>query len=267
MTDSLGYRYKVGVVVPSTNTSAQPEMDAMRVPGVTNHIGRMFIHDDEMVEQPGFDHVMHSIRSSTEPAIASVVTCSPNCIIIAVSPESYWEGPDKHQRILASMRSVAGGLPVTMSPDAINAALRCYGNIRRLAVITPYLPVGDDSVSRFFTDSGYDVVRIAGLGCPTPAQIAHVSERQLRDTIKEIDGQDIEAIVQVGTNVAMQRVAATAEAWLDKPVLPNNTVLYWHALRQGGIHDSIPGFGSLMERHLSLPEAAPAADKEVVSMA
>ncbi|MFI9011592.1 arylmalonate decarboxylase [Actinosynnema sp. NPDC053489] len=256
MTDQLGYRFKIGVIIPSTNTSCQPEMDALRVPGVTNHVARMFIHDDSMEEKPGFDHVMHSIRSSTEPAIRSVVTCDPDHLVIAVSPESYWEGPESHGRILESMRSIGDDLPVTMSPDAIKAALACYGDVRRIAVITPYLPLGDDPVSRFFTDSGYDVVGITGLGCTSPAQIAHVSEARLREAVREVDGPEVQAIVQVGTNVAMARVAAAAEAWLDKPVLSNNVALYWHALRHGGVGDPITGFGSLLERHLALPGRA-----------
>ena len=248
MTDSLGPRLKVGVVLPSTNTSMQPELDAMRPVGVTNHAGRMIIGDDSMVDEPGFSHVMSSIRNSTHPAIRGVATCNPDCVIIGVSPESYWEGPDTHAQVLQSMREAAGGLPVTMSPDAINAALKAH-NARRIAVITPYLPVGDDSVSRFFTDNGYDVVDIQGLGMPSPAKISHVSETQLRDTLKQVDTPEIEAIVQVGTNVAMMRVAAIAEFWLGKPVISNNAVLYWHALRQNGIDDRIPGFGSLLSEH------------------
>ncbi|MTE22319.1 arylmalonate decarboxylase [Streptomyces sp. TRM43335] len=248
MTDSLGPRLKVGVVVPSTNTSAQPEMEALRPHQVTNHTGRMVIGDDSMVDEPGFDHVMRSIRRSTHPAIKSVVSCRPDCVIVAVSPESYWEGPDSHARVLASMREAADGLPVTMSPDAINAALTAYG-ARRIAVVTPYLPVGDDSVSRFFKDSGYDIVRIRGLGMPSPAKISHVSETQLRDVVEEIDGPDVEAIVQVGTNVAMARLAAVAETWLGKPVISNNTVLYWHALRRNGIQDRVHGHGSLLSEH------------------
>jgi maleate isomerase len=153
------------------------------------------------------------------------------------------------------MRAAAGGLPVTMSPDAIVAALRCYGDLRRIAVITPYLPLGDDSVSRFFTDSGYQVVRIMGLGAPNPAEISHISEPTLRAAIREIDGPDVEAIVQVGTNVAMARVAATAEMWLDKPVISNNVVLYWHALRSSKVHDAVPGHGNLLAEQLDLPRA------------
>ena len=41
MTDSLGFRKKFAVLIPSTNTSVQPEFDAMRPVGVTNHISRI----------------------------------------------------------------------------------------------------------------------------------------------------------------------------------------------------------------------------------
>ncbi|MBM7775018.1 maleate isomerase [Actinokineospora baliensis] len=255
MPDSLGYRYKIAVVVPSTNTSAQPEVDRLRPPGVTNHIARMVINDDSMVERPGFDHVMHSIRSSTEPAIRGVLTCDPDHVVVAVSPESYWEGAVHHGRVLASMREISGGRPVTTSPDAIRAALASHGDLTRVAVITPYLPVGDDSVSRFFTDAGYDLVRVLGLGCASPAKIAHVSEDRLRAAVREVDGPDVQAIVQVGTNVAMARVAAQAEAWLGKPVISNNVVLYWHALRSGGIQDAVHGHGELLANHLTLPSS------------
>ena len=43
MTDSLGFRAKLGIIAPSTNTSVQPEMDAMRPFGVTNHFGRRWV--------------------------------------------------------------------------------------------------------------------------------------------------------------------------------------------------------------------------------
>ena len=39
--DSLATRAKIGVIVPATNTVVQPEMEAMRPVGVTNHVSRM----------------------------------------------------------------------------------------------------------------------------------------------------------------------------------------------------------------------------------
>ncbi|MFE2414027.1 arylmalonate decarboxylase [Kitasatospora sp. NPDC059408] len=246
MTDSLGPRLKVGVIVPATNTSAQPEMESMRPAGVTNHTGRM--PTENLCIADDVASLLASYRDATHEAIKHLTPCDPDCIVIGFSPEIYWDGPESHARVLASMKAASGGRPVTMSPDALREALDSYG-ARRIALITPYVPVGDDTASRFFTDTGYDVVTVRGLGCSNPARIAHVSEAELRDIIKEIDGQDVDAVVQIGTNVALARLAATAETWIGKPVISNNTALYWHALRHNGIQDRVPGLGSLLSEH------------------
>ena len=140
------------------------------------------------------------------------------------------------------------GVKVSMGSDAARAALTCYG-AKRLGVITPYMPVGDAQVRRFFSDCGFDVVRLKGFKCASPVLIAHVSERELRDAIVEVNGPDVDAIIQVGTNLAMARLAGLAEFWLDKPVLAINTCIYWWSLRQSGIDDRFDGFGSLLLRH------------------
>lgn len=67
----------------------------------------------------------------------------------------------------------------------------------------------------------------------------------LRDAIIEVDGPDVDAVVQVGTNLPAARVAVMAEVWLGKPVIALNTATYWHALRQNGIADKVQGFGRL----------------------
>ncbi len=119
-----------------------------------------------------------------------------------------------------------------------------------IGVITPYMPVGDAQVRRFFTDCGFEIVQAEGAAsAQSPVQIAHVSERELRDAIIEVNGPDVDAIIQVGTNLAMARLAGIAEFWLDKPVLAINTCIYWWALRQNGIDDKVDGFGSLLLKH------------------
>ena len=67
--------------------------------------------------------------------------------------------------------------------------------------------------------------------------------------MRKLDGDDIDAVIQVGTNLAMARLAGSAHLWLPRPVLAINTVIYWHALRESGIDDRIAGFGPLLEKH------------------
>ena len=70
-----------------------------------------------------------------------------------------------------------------------------------------------------------------------------------RHWILEVDGDDVDAIIQAGTNLAMARLAATAERWLKKPVIAINTATYWHALRTCGFDDKVQGFGTLLTDH------------------
>jgi maleate isomerase len=248
MRDSLGFRLKLGIIAPSTNTIVQPEMDGMRPYGVTNHFGRVFIPDDPVTDDSTFNRLMDNIRATMEDAVASVVTCRPDRLVLGMSSETFWDGLDGSRKLAERMERLAG-VPVTMGSEAIQAALHCYGGVRRIAIITPYMPVGDAQVRRFFTDCGFEVAKLTGLKCKSPVQIAHVSEQTLRDTIVTLNDPSIDAIVQVGTNLAMARLAGIAEFWLDKPVLAINTAIYWHALRASGIQDRTPGYGSLLLEH------------------
>jgi maleate isomerase len=247
MTDSLGFRMKFGVIAPSTNTTVQPEFDAMRPRGVTNHFGRIHIPNNPVRNDAEFNQMMDNIRGSMMDAIDDVMTCQPDYLVMGMSSETFWDGLDGSLRLRERVEKHAG-VKVAMGSDSCQAALKCYG-ARRLGVITPYMPVGDAQVRRFLTDCGFEVVRLKGFCCPGPVAIAHVSERELRDAILEVNGPDVDAILQVGTNLAMARLAAIAELWLDKPVLAINTATYWWALRQNGIEDRIDGFGSLLLQH------------------
>jgi maleate isomerase len=249
MVDSLGFRLKLGIIAPSTNTTVQPEMDAMRPYGVTNHFGRLYIPDDPIENDDDFNTLMDNIRSTMEDAARVVMTCQPHRLVLGMSSETFWDGLEGSNRLISRMQELTGGAPVTTGADAARAALSAYGDVRRIAVITPYMPVGDAQVRRFFEDCGFQIVALKGLKCGSPVQIAHVNEKQLRDAIIEVDDSAVEAIVQVGTNLAMARLAGIAEFWIDKPVIAINTAIYWHALRQSGIADRVPGFGSLLLEH------------------
>lgn len=247
MVDSLGYRRKFGVVAPSTNTAVQPEFDAMRVPGVTNHFGRIYIPDNPIGSDADFDKLMDDIRAELMNAVDRVMTCRPDYMIMGMSAETFWDGLDGSIKLRERVEQRAG-VKLAMGSDACQAALRQYGAIERIGVITPYMPVGDKNVIKFFEDCGFRVAALKGLKCKSPTLIAHVSEQELRDAIVEVNTPEVQAIVQVGTNLVMARLAGIAEFWLDKPVIAINTATYWWALRQNGIADKVYGFGSLLEK-------------------
>src|ERR1044071_5222617 len=203
MTDSLGPRGKFAVLAPSTNTTVQPEFDAMRPPGVTNHHSRLVIPDTRVTDDASFLAMMDNIRAALLPALDAALTCKPDHVVLGMSSETFWDGLKGSQALRKKLEKRAG-CGVAMGSDACRAALRAYGRgVRRLGVITPYMPVGDRQVRRFFGDCGYEIVNLVGLKCSSPVQIAHVSRETLREAIERVNRGKVDAVVQVGTNLAM----------------------------------------------------------------
>ncbi len=247
MVDALGWRRKFAVIAPSTNTSVQPEFDDMRPRGVTNHFARIWIPDDPIHDDADFEQLMRNIRAEIDNAIDRVMTCRPDYLIMGMSSETFWDGVEGSRRLLEAVERRAG-VRVAMGSYACEAALEAYGSIKRVGVITPYMPVGDAQVVRFFADCGYEVARLKGLKCESPVLIAHVQADELEAAIADVDGSDVDAVVQVGTNLVMARLAGEAESRLGKPVIAINTAIYWYALRQNGLSDRLDGFGALLSR-------------------
>jgi maleate isomerase len=247
MADTLGWRRKFAVLVPSTNTVVQPEFDGMRPQGVTNHISRIRIPNLPLASDADFRRLVELIAAAQLEAVDSALSCEPDHVVLGISVETFWGGREASRRLKQELEEHTG-LEVTMGAEACDAAFARLG-VKRVALLTPYFPVGDENVKRFFEESGYRVARIKGLKCASPVQIAHVPAETLRATVGELDGDDVDAVIQVGTNLAMAQLAAQMEAERGKPVLAINACIYWHALRKNGIADRVPGWGSLLERH------------------
>lgn len=244
--DTLGYRLKVGVVVPSTNTTVQPETDALRLPGVTYHVGRIPISDKKISADSFLDHVA-AMRAGVETASDQVMTAGVEALIMGVALECFWGGLAGSTDLRTRLETRCG-VPVILGSEAVRAGLDAFG-ARRIAVLTPHMPQGDDQVRAWLEEAGFEVLRLTGLKCDSPRAIAQVPEARIRAELKELDGRDVEALVQVGTNLAGAAVCAEAERWLGKPAISINSVSAWAALRGAGLQDRIPGRGRIFEEH------------------
>lgn len=243
--DNLGFRRLFGVLGPSTNTTVQPDFDAMRPYGVTNHYSRIIVDDAQAISEESFMAGTMEIDANTEAAVHGVMTCKPDYLVMGMSAVTFYGGAEGARKWRENIESISG-VGVSTGSEAVAAALNAYGNIRRVAVISPYWPTANAQVKNFLSDYGYDVVRDLPLKCATWTKIAQVPEERLREGFHSLNGDDVDAIVQVGTNLSTVQFAAAAELWLGKPVIAINTATYWHALRANGVNDRIPGFGRLL---------------------
>ena len=247
MTDQLGYRQKFGVLGPSTNTIVQPDFDDLRPVGVTNHYSRIAIPNDPVNDDASFLRLVDNINLATLDAVDILRSCEMDYLVMGMSAATFWNGRSGAEKYLQMMTERAG-VGVSCGSFATEAALNTY-KAKRIAFMSPYFGVANEQVKRFYQDCGFTVVRDICFHRPSPVQIAHTTDDMMRKAILELNGDDVDAIVQVGTNMSMIRLAAAAELFLGKPVIAINTATYWHALRACGIHDKKAGFGQLMEYH------------------
>ncbi len=245
MTDAQGWRRLFGVLGPSTNTIVQPDFDDMRPPGVTNHYSRIFTPDSQAISNETFLAGTQKISDNVLAAVESVMTCSPDYLVMGMSAITFYGGIEGNAAFERKVQE-ASGVGVSTGAAATRAALEAYG-VKRVAFLSPYFPAANDEVRRYYEECGFTVLRDIPLQCPSWTRIAQVPTATLRETLLALDGDDVEAIVQVGTNLSMVRLAAAAELFLAKPVIAINTATYWHALRANGISDRMRGFGRLLE--------------------
>jgi maleate isomerase len=250
MGDYLGYRAKIGVTTPSTNTVVQPEYDDMRPHGVTNHLGRMHLPDIKIHDNDTFNESIRLIDAGLDEAVDRVMTCDPDYLVLGISALSVWGGTlQSVEDLKQRMKDRAGrDIGVSTAVDGVREALKLHGVKKKIAIMEPYYPSIEPRMAGVMGELGYEIVKYQHMRGKSPATYSHVDEREMIEAIKSIDTPEVECLVQFGAALPMAHIADEAERWLNKPVISINVVTYWHGLRALGIKDQFPGFTSLFSR-------------------
>jgi maleate isomerase len=187
MRDVLGWRRKFGVLGPSTNTIVQPDFEMMRPPGVTNHYSRIFTPNAKAVSNDTFMAGTILIGENTLDAVRSVITCEPDYLVMGMSAVTFYGGAKGADAFQEKVEKTAG-VNISIGSHSCTAALKAYGGIKRIAFLSPYYPVANEQVRKYFTDSGFEVVRDIYLECKSWTAIAEVPPELLRGKLIELNG-------------------------------------------------------------------------------
>jgi len=246
--DTLGHRLLMGVVAPATNTVVQPEMEALRPDGVVNAHARIANPEQRVQAEADALTVRSAMVDGLMAALDTLAPCKPDHLILGVMVENFVGGGAAGAKLIAEAgaRLDCG---VTDYSSAVLAALDAlFGRRVHIGLLTPFLPGGDAAARAIFEGAGHEVVRLIGLRAPSPGSIGRVPLERLRQAVRDLDGPEVEVIIQVGTGLPFAAMAREAEMALGKPVLASNPVSYWRALRQAGIADAMPEKGALFTR-------------------
>ncbi len=241
MTDAIGQRAVFSVILPATNSIVEPDMATQRPPGVSNQTFRFPF--------PGRPDSLDDLMELMRPTVTLALDCQPDRIVVGYTTEYLSDGNTAASRLREFVEG-AVGRPTTMASDAVPEALTSLG-ARRIGIVTPYPAAPNRNVEAYFTHLGFSVADVVGLHDATKGLVdtARFGEADVRDAFARVDAPGVEALVQVGTNLACAGFAAEVEAQHGKPVVPVNTATYWLALRRHGIADRLDGHGVLFTGH------------------
>ena len=107
MPDTLGYRKKIALIVPAVNATVQPECDAMRPAGVTNHTGRIDTPNANVASDAAFLKHVEGMRAGIDRALDQIASLAPDVALRAAPPAP--RAPPRRRSSAAHRASGAGG--------------------------------------------------------------------------------------------------------------------------------------------------------------
>jgi maleate isomerase len=232
---NYGTRVRLGMLLPSSNTVAEPQIAAMLPAGVALNVTRLRLRGNS-------DHL--AMLDKLEEAVGLMDDCGVDRLVFhctAVSMHSP-EIPGEITRRVAAVTQI----PLTITSEAILAALRALG-ATKIVLVTPYNQATNDREVSFLAHHGITVLRERGLNCASGIEMGAVEpETWYRETLA-LRGDDADAYFLSCTTIRSADVIDRLERELGKPVLTSNQAMLWQALRDTGINDRIHGFGRILE--------------------
>jgi maleate isomerase len=231
---NFGLRARLGMMLPSSNTIAEPQFAAMLPPGVSMHATRLRLLEAAKA--------MEMLERLEEAALlladADVDRLIFHCTAVSMHT------PEMPGLIRARVANVTP-IPLTITSDALIEAFRAL-DARRVVLVSPYDQATNDREVAFLAHHGIEVLRERGLGCANGLAMAAVEpERWVRETLALRDPAADAYFISCTTIRSTDAIDAL-ERELGKPVVTSNQGMLWSALRGAGIDDRVEGYGRLL---------------------
>ena len=253
--DMRSFRRKFGLLIPATNTSMEHELWSIifnnqgpgGLDGVGLHTANVITPKPKLETEEDLLEYKRQFLDGLQTAIDQALLAQPEYLIMGMSLEHIISGIDG---IRASMAEVEAQSDLSWATwhDAIQAALGKF-KAKRVGLLSPFDRLGNENATKMFEDLGFEIVTSVGFSCANALHIAHVpdwaKEKAILETLAT-EGNNLDAIVQCGTNMSLINVSEKLEPVIGIPILGINAVTFWYALRETGFTMPLMHAGRLL---------------------
>jgi len=231
-----GDRARLGVLLPSGNSVAEPELRAMLPAGVGLHVTRLPLRGSSQAELLG-------MLDTLETGARLLGDVRPDAIAFHCTAVSTYAPSFAHE--IATRIERATTVPAFATADAILAALGAL-NARRVLLVTPYIEEVHRREIDFLQTSGIEVLGGGFMSVATNDLMARIPPADIAALVRSsARGLAADACFISCTAIRSAGLIAPLEAELGMPVITSNQVLAWFASQRLGIGERVPGYGRL----------------------
>lgn len=253
--------YRIGQIVPSSNTTMETEIPAMLrareliLPErFTFHSSRMRMHKVTREELEAMNK--EGLRCAAELADARVDVMSTACLVAIMAM-----GPGFHRQAERELAQVARAnrceAPVMTSAGALVEGLKILG-AKHVSLLAPYVRSLTDLVVHYLQSEGIEVVDSIGFEIPDNLEVGRRDPRLLLQDVERLNIDNVDAVV-LSACVQMQSlpVIQEVEDRLGIPVTSTSVCTVRRMLDHLGLEPIVPGAGALLSTSFADRAAAP----------
>jgi maleate cis-trans isomerase len=220
---------RIGMIVPASNTNAEPDFMMLAPPGTTIHTTRSDGYDVEAI--PDSEQMRRFARQALDQQLQLLVDARVELIGYACTSATLADGPEFDQSFCEEI-TAKSGLPAVTTAGALVEAIRDIG-ARRVAFTSPYVPILAAEAVDFIRQCGIEVVNRLDYENELSSleQNALTPEDAYRMGL-EADHPRAELMVISCTDYRALESVAALERTLGKPVVTSNSALMYACLKR-----------------------------------
>jgi maleate isomerase len=237
----IGWRARLGFLVPPGNPTVESEMIALSPAGVSVHFHRMVARGSPGAPD-GQDARNRMMLEHIDESVEMLALVKPDAITIAHTATSYHLGRDAEAALLTRLEEASGTRIITAFGSVARALQRL--GVKRIALGAPYARETMLQGKAHLEAHGFEVARWENLSDVT--NIYDLTAEHAYKLARSIDASEVEAVFLTGTGMPTVPVLDPLEHDLGKPVISSASAMMWNALRLSGVGQPIAGYGRLL---------------------